>query len=383
MPRHRQEERAGERHGQRPGRRQPVIADGRQVASRHGGEADPAGDLGGGGTGEAGDGHPERQGHEQRAQQQQRRRIEELGVGGAGDHPPDRAERAIGPAARRAASHADPDAAPPALDRPGQRAIVDERAPDRAEAADLGERGGLHEDASTGGRGEPASASVHQAEGVKQTEEIDESGHQELFPAAFHPQRRHQRDQGRAASFLPPKQGPDHSRRERDVRVQQQDEWRFHPAAPLFEGPQLAAPSLRQRYAAQDFEGERGRGSPPRRLGRAVARPVVDQDRVQAAALAGERGEGAADQRRLVARRDQDGDAGEIGIAGCRLQRLADAPGLPRQRQDAEPEGGARRGEAGPETLDRAHRRRPLVRTGPPSGRSGQSRARGRKRCRR
>ena len=162
------------------------------------------------------------------------------------------------------------------LDRPRQRAVVDERAPDRPEAADLGKHRGLHQDAATSRGGDPPARPVGQVERIEQAEEEDEGGQQQLLPASPHPERRHHRDQSRPRLRLPGEQRPDHPRLERDVGIQQQRQRRLDPLPPLLQGPELAGPALGQRRAGVHVDHERFGHSLPRDLRRAVAGAVVD-----------------------------------------------------------------------------------------------------------
>ena len=143
-------------------------------------------------------------------------------------------------------------------------------------------------------------------ERVEQAEEEDEGWEQEPFPSSLHPERRHHRDERRAALFLLGEQRTDHPRPERDIGIEQQSERRLDPPPTLLKSPQLAGPSIRKRSAAADFENQRGRCSLLRDLSRVVAGAVVDQDNPQAPPLMSKRRDRVANDCRLVTGRNED-----------------------------------------------------------------------------
>src|SRR5579883_3528347 len=97
----------------------------------------------------------------------------ELGVGRSRDHSPDLADLAINAQTLRFVREAEPDWAVP-FERRGERAIVDESAPDGADPADAVERGAANQHASASRRGGLARRVVHPGERIKHLEEEDE-----------------------------------------------------------------------------------------------------------------------------------------------------------------------------------------------------------------
>ena len=186
------------------------------------------------------------------------------------------------------------------------------------------------------------------------------AGQQEPFPSSLHPERRHHRDERRAALFLLSEQRTDHARPERDIGIEQQSERRLDPPPTLLKSPQLAGPSIRKRSAAADFENQRGRCSLLRDLSRVVAGAVVDQDNPQAPPLMSKRRDRVANDCRLVTGRNEDRHVFETALCrialGLRLKPLPHTPGLPWKHEDAEPNGGACRSEAAPEHRHAVHR---------------------------
>ena len=110
---------------------------------------------------------------------------------GARHHGPDVGETVVGPDAPRTVGEAEPDA-PTALDRAGERAVVDELAPDRGEAADALVRFAAQQHASARRRRGPGRRIVDPGKRIELLEEEYEGGNQKLFPTSLGAQPNHQ-----------------------------------------------------------------------------------------------------------------------------------------------------------------------------------------------
>ncbi len=114
----------------------------------------------------------------------------------------------------------------------------------------------------------------------------------------------------------------------RDIGVGEQHQLgrgavRLDMAQPFGDRPHLAGPPRRQRTGRDDGEAIlAAKGGGARHRAGTVAAVIVDQHEGETPAiiLAQQRGDGLADRRRLVARRD-DGD--DLGITKCRRRRDA------------------------------------------------------------
>jgi hypothetical protein len=138
-----------------------------------------------------------------------------------------------------------------------------------------------------------------------------------------------------------PCQRRDSAWRQLDIRIDQQCQWRFDNLAPLFERPQLTGPSVGERLTRNDESASASRGAC-----RLVCRLVVN-DNDAADALGDQRTDCAADDRPLVARRNQRCDVvvSRLRIRCISIQPLGGAPRPPRREQNDEPQ--ERRGQGG------------------------------------
>ncbi len=280
----------------------------------------------------------------------QQRRIIELRIGRARHHAADIGDRRISADAVHALGQRERDRAV-AVEQFGQRAIVDQGAADRGDAARLLQRIAAHQHAAAGRGGGRAPRIIDPGEGIEHLEKEDEGRHEHALGKALAAQFRHQRGQYQAVRLRPRHEighcvlGTD------DVGVGQQQVDRRRAGHgeghALLQRPELAGPAGRQRSArehGQPLAGpDQGRRA-ARHVRGGVSALIVDHDHAEFARiiLPQQRGDGLADAFGLVARGN---DRHHRGPHGERRDDLVIALGRP-------PEAAARGDEIEP---DRQH----------------------------